>query len=267
MQQLSRKNYNAVKRPIRIVQFGEGNFLRAFVDNFIQILNDRELINMNVAVVQPLPLGRIDAMTDQDGLYTLFLEGIQNGQVIKQHRVIDVISQLVDPHKDLVSFLSLARSAELQIVFSNTTEAGISFEAEPITFDVLPQSFPGKLLQFLYARYVAFLGDPAVGLEIIPCELIDYNGDTLRSVLLELAAYNQMDQAFIDWVKNANHYYNTLVDRIVPGYPKDNASELEAMLGYHDHSMVKGEIFHLWVIDGEHTDKLSAMLPFEKAGH
>ena len=264
MKTLSRQTYQTTDRPIEILQFGEGNFLRTFVDNFIQILNDQGKINMNIAVVQPVPYGRIEQMKEQDGLYTMFLEGLHQGEIVKKHDVIDVISDFINPYQELSKYLAYAKDEHIKIIFSNTTEAGIVYEAEYITMDHTPHSFPGKLLQFLKMRYNHFHGDPAYGLEIVPCELIDDNGDTLRKVILELAHYNGCDDAFIAWIETHNRFYNTLVDRIVPGYPKDTALLLEQELGYKDHSMVKGEVFHLWVIDG--PKNLSHILPFEGSG-
>ena len=265
MKRLNRTLHQTKDRPIRIVQFGEGNFLRAFIDNFIQILNDKELINSNIAVVQPMPFGRIDAMKEQDGLYTLFLDGISKGEVVKQHQIIDVISQLIDPFKSLNVYLDLAKSKDLEVVISNTTEAGIAYVSEKLDANTTPQSFPGKLLLFLKTRFDAFDNKKEASLDIVPCELIDYNGDTLKAILEKLAIFNDYSKDFIDWLLNENRYYNTLVDRIVPGYPRDNAKEIEASLGYLDHSIVKGEIFHLWVIDGP-TEHLKKVLPFDQSG-
>lgn len=265
MKRLNRSLYQTKERPVRILQFGEGNFLRAFIDNFIQILNNKELINSNVAVVQPMPFGRIEAMREQDGLYTLFLEGISKGKVVKEHQIIDVISQLVDPFKSLDVYLDLAKSKDLEVIISNTTEAGIAYVAEKLDASVTPQSFPGKLLLFLKTRYDAFDDKKEAVLDIVPCELIDYNGDTLKTILEKLARFNAFSDEFISWLIEGNRYYNTLVDRIVPGYPKNDAQEIETSLGYLDHSIVKGEIFHLWVIDGP-TQYLKKVLPFDKSG-
>jgi tagaturonate reductase len=265
MKRINRIIHQAEERPVRILQFGEGNFLRAFIDNFIQILNDKKLINSNIAVVQPMPFGRIADLKEQDGLYTLFLEGIQDNEIVKKHSVIDVISELIDPFKSLDKYLGYASSEELEVIISNTTEAGIAYDAETLTDHVTPKSFPGKLLMFLKKRYDSFDNKQDAILDIVPCELIENNGDTLKKVLKQLAEFNHFDEDFIDWLINGNRYYNTLVDRIVPGYPRDNAEALETMLGYKDHSMVKGEIFHLWVIDGP-TEHLKKILPFDKSG-
>lgn len=263
MKQLSRKNHNQALRPIKILQFGEGNFLRAFVDDFIQVLNNEGLINTNIAVVQPVAFGRVKELSEQDGLYTLFLEGLQDGKIVKTNQIIDVISEFVNPYIEFNKYLNYAKSTDLEIIFSNTTEAGIVYEAENVLMDQVPNSFPGKLLRLLYERYTHFNGSTESGLEIVPCELIDDNGETLKNILAKLAEFNQLDKKFITWLTTANRYYNTLVDRIVPGYPANDAKELEKHLGYIDHSMVKGEVFALWVIQG--PKELESKLPFAKS--
>ena len=264
MKKLSKEIHVKNKRPISIMQFGEGNFLRAFVDDFIQKLNDQKLINKDVVVVQPMPFGRIEELKQQDGLYTLLLQGIQNEEIVKQHQIIDVLADFVNPYEELDKYLDYARSEDLEIIISNTTEAGIVYEAETLNKNQTPNSFPGKLLLLLKERYDHFNGDHNKGLEIVPCELIDYNGDTLKSILIKLAQFNQFDASFIHWLENDNNYYNTLVDRIVPGYPKDEIKTLEEELGYSDNSIVKGEIFHLFVLQGPNS--LKEKLPFEKSG-
>lgn len=264
MDRLSRVIRPFPKRPIKVVQFGEGNFLRAFVDPFIQTLNDQGLFDGNVAVIQPMPQGRVRDLEQQDGLYTLILEGLEQGKVISEHKIIDVLSEFIDPYTQYRNYLDLAASPILTTVVSNTTEAGIAFMAETIHFNQCPTSFPGKLLAFLRMRFEVFAGAKEAGLDILACELIDDNGQTLKKVLIEMARYNNMSETFIHWMVTANRFYNTLVDRIVPGYPKQDAPRLESEFGYLDHSMVKGEIFHLWVIEGEKG--LNQRLPFDQAG-
>lgn len=264
MDRLSRVIRPFPKRPIKVVQFGEGNFLRAFVDPFIQTLNEQGLFDGNVAVIQPMPQGRVRDLEQQDGLYTLMLEGLEQGKVISEHKIIDVLSEFIDPYTQYQNYLDLAASPILTTVVSNTTEAGIAFMAETIHFNQCPTSFPGKLLAFLRMRFEVFAGAKEAGLDILACELIDDNGQTLKKVLVEMARYNNMSETFIHWMTTANRFYNTLVDRIVPGYPKQDAQRLESEFGYLDHSMVKGEIFHLWVIEGEKG--LNQRLPFDQAG-
>lgn len=251
MKDLNRKNYPAEARPIRILQFGEGNFLRAFVDWIVQDLNKNGVLNAGAVVVQPTPEGRAKELSGQDGLYTVCLEGIENGERVQKREVIDVLQDFVVPYTDYEKYLSYAKSEDLQIVISNTTEAGIALDETDTDFSVCPKSYPGKLLAFLHARYEHFNGAADKGLAIIPCELIDYNGRELKRILVELSKINGMDDAFITWLTTANHFTSTLVDRIVPGYPRDAAAAICEETGFNDNSIVKGEIFHLWVIEKE----------------
>lgn len=264
MEILSSKIVNKPSRPIKVMQFGEGNFLRAFVDWILQKMNNAKVFDGGVVVVQPMPFGRVENLKEQDGLYTLYLQGLQNGKAERVHEVIDVLEDYLNPFTDYAKYLDYAKSTDLEFIISNTTEAGIAFDPTDTDFSVTPKSYPGKLLAFLKARYDYFNGDLTKGLEIIPCELIDYNGDTLKQVLVELANNNKMDQKFIEWVTKANRFYNTLVDRIVPGYPRNEDKKLWEDLGYIDNNMVVGEIFHLWVIDG--PKGLEEKLPAPKAG-
>ncbi len=266
MENLSSKLYKRQERPVKVLQFGEGNFLRAFVDWIIDTMNRKGVFNGNVAVVQPMPFGRVQDMKDQDGLYTLYLQGKMDGNVVKTHQIIDCISDLINPFTEYDHYLEYAKSEDLEFIISNTTEAGIAYDENDTDFTTCPKSFPGKLLSFLHKRYEAFNGDMTKGLYIIPCELIDHNGDTLKEVLVKLANTCKMSADFINWLTSANKYYNTLVDRIVPGYPKTNEKECQEELGYIDNSMVVGEIFHLWCIDGEDIKSLEERFPAPKAG-
>lgn len=265
MKDLNRTNYTkSVKRPVKILQFGEGNFLRAFVDWILQDLNDKGVINANVAVVQPMPMGRVADLEKQDGLYTLCLDGIDKGEQVQSRQIIDVIGDFINPFEQYEKFLDYGRNEELEIVISNTTEAGIALDPSDTDLTKCPKSFPGKMLALLKARYDKFNGDMNKGLAIIPCELIDHNGDELKRILVELAKINKMDDKFIDWMTTANHYTSTLVDRIVPGYPRDNAAEICEKMGFQDNNIVKGEIFHLWVLQKEPF--IQSKLPADKSG-
>ncbi len=264
MKDLNRSNHKAVERPVKILQFGEGNFLRAFIDWILQNLNDAGVINADVAVVQPMPMGRVAELEKQDGLYTLCLEGIDKGEKVQSKQIIDVLKDFINPFEQYDKFLDYAKSADLEIVISNTTEAGIALDETDTDFTKCPKSFPGKLLAFLKARYDHFDGDASKGLAIIPCELIDHNGDELKRVMLELAKIKGMDEKFIDWISNACHYTSTLVDRIVPGYPRDNAAQICEETGFADNNIVKGEIFHLWVLQKEPF--IQEKLPADKSG-
>jgi len=257
MELLNKKVYKEVcgkvkpERPIKIMQFGEGNFLRAFVDWIIQNLNDNGAICSDVAVVQPMPQGRVKDLAAQDGLYTVRLEGIDKGEKVKSSRVIDVIGDEINPFTEYERFLSYGESEDLQIIISNTTEAGIALDPTDTDFSVCPKSYPGKLLALLKRRYDFFKGDKNKGLAIVPCELIDDNGDELYRCLTELAKINKLDEKFIKWLQTACHFTSTLVDRIVPGYPKNEIADIQKETGYIDNNVVKGEIFHLWVLKKE----------------
>ena len=264
MELISKKMFAKPERPIKIMQFGEGNFLRAFIEWIIQNLNDKGAINSSVAVVQPMPFGRIKELSEQDGLYTLRLEGIDKGKTVKSSQVIDVIGDCINPFTDYEHFLSYAKSQDLQVIISNTTEAGIAVDPTDTDFSQCPKSYPGKLLALLKARYDYFDGDMTKGLAIVPCELIDNNGDELYRCLTELAEINHMDKKFIEWMQKANHFTSTLVDRIVPGYPRNEIEQIQKETGYIDNNVVKGEIFHLWVLRKEPV--VQKYLPADSTG-
>ena len=252
MELISKKIIKGVpQRKVKILQFGEGNFLRAFVEWIIQDLNDKGAIDANVALVQPMPTGRVKELAEQDGLYPLRLEGIDGGKKVKKSQVINVVGDTVNPFTDYEKFLKYGESDDLQIIISNTTEAGIAVDPTDTDFSVCPKSYPGKLLALLKRRYDHYKGDKNKGLAIIPCELIDNNGDELYRCLTELAKINKMDEEFIKWMQTANHFTSTLVDRIVPGYPRNEIEDIQKETGYIDNNVVKGEIFHLWVLKKE----------------
>lgn len=264
MELISKKLFNKPERKIKIMQFGEGNFLRAFVDWIIQDLNDNKAIEADVVVVQPMPMGRVKELEAQDGLYTLRLEGLEDGKKVKKSQVINVVGDCVDPFTEYEKFLKYGESEDLQVVISNTTEAGIAFDPADTDFTQCPKSYPGKLLALLKRRYDKFKGAEDRGLCIIPCELIDNNGDELYRCLTELAKINKFDKKFIKWLQNSNHFTSTLVDRIVPGYPRDEIDDIQKETGYIDNNVVKGEIFHLWVLKKEaHIQKV---FPADKTG-
>jgi altronate hydrolase len=250
--------------PERILQFGEGNFLRGFADWMVDKLNQQGLFGGSVVVVQPVRQGLVDVLQSQRGLYTLLLRGIQGGQLVESREVIGSISRALNPYPQWAEVVAVACSADLRFVFSNTTEAGIAYVSEPLVPGTCPDSFPAKVAALLYERYQAVHGDPTKGLVFLPCELIDRNGAKLKEYVLKHAAAWKLEPAFSEWVNTANYFLNTLVDRIVPGYPKEEAAGLTAELGYEDKLMVAGEIFHLWVIEG--PQHLAEEIPFHRAG-
>lgn len=262
-QKLSREIIGTgAKLPIKVVQFGEGNFLRAFVDYAFQVLNKKVDFNAGVAVVQPLEGGLVNMLNDQDGLYTLFLNGIKKGEKIQEIEVIENIVKGINPYTEFNQFLALAKEEELEFVISNTTEAGIEF-IDSDTMDMTPpKAFPARLAVLLYERFRHFNGDNSKGLTIIPCELINHNADTLKAILLQYSDLWNLSDDFKNWLENACTFHNTLVDRIVPGYPRNEIEEYNSKIDYEDNLIVTAEPFFLWVIEGD--DKLKAKLPFNK---
>lgn len=241
-----------------IIQFGEGNFLRGFVDYFIQKLYEQGLYEGRIVVVQPIEQGLTDVLNEQGGIYNLYLRGIKNGEAVCEHTRVDRISRAIDPYRDFSGYLALAANPDFRFIVSNTTEAGIRFDASCKPADCPPASFPGKLALLLFERFRRGLP----GFVILACELIDHNGDELKKCVLQYAGVWELGADFIQWVERENRFCNTLVDRIVTGYPKEEAQELCRSLGYEDRLLDTAELFHLWVIEGDFEQEL----PLQKAG-
>lgn len=260
---LNRKHTGLEARlPVTVLQFGEGNFLRAFIDYAFQKLNEAADLSVGIAVVQPIEKGLVPMLKEQDGLYTLFMKGLKKGAEIEQKELISTLVKSVNPYEDFEAYRALAKEEQLEFVISNTTEAGIAY-VESDTADMRPPaSFPAKLTVFLYERYTHFKGDAEKGLTIIPCELINYNADTLKEIILKYVSDWKLEAGFKDWLLKANTFHNTLVDRIVPGYPKDEIATYNAQLEYEDRLIVTAETFFLWVIEG--GEALKQKLPFHK---
>ena len=263
MKILNRTNTNLQSTPpIKVVQFGEGNFLRAFVDYAFQKLNEAVNFDAGIAVVQPIDRGMVKILNDQDGLYTLFLKGIQKGKEIQHKELITNIVKGIDPYSNFEDYLNLAKEESLQFIISNTTEAGIAY-VETDTMEMQPpSSFPAKLTLLLHHRFQHFKGAANKGLTIIPCELINYNSDSLKEIILKYSNDWKLEEDFKTWLNVHCSFHNTLVDRIVPGYPKDEIEAYNAQLSYKDNLVVAAETFFLWVIEGD--AKLKEKLPFHK---
>ncbi|QCX40339.1 tagaturonate reductase [Aureibaculum algae] len=255
MDTLNRKTKSVNTYTERIIQFGEGNFLRAFADWMIHEMNKKANFDGGVVVVQPIDQGLVQLLNDQDGLYTLYLNGIKNGKAISEHEIIDCIQRSINPYENNVAYLANAENPDVRFVISNTTEAGISYNENDKLNDSPQSSFPGKLTALLYKRFQTFKGASDKGLIIIPCELIDKNGDNLKRIILQYASDWKLGKDFVAWINNDNIFCNTLVDRIVPGYPRDKMEAITKELGYKDNLVVEGEQFHLWVIEGPETVK------------
>ncbi|HID3751788.1 TPA: tagaturonate reductase [Citrobacter freundii] len=251
MKTLNRRDFPGASYPTRVIQFGEGNFLRAFVDWQLDILNEHTDLNAGVTIVRPINTDFPPSLNTQDGLYTTLIRGLnEQGEAVSEARLIRSVNHEINPYQDFAAYLALAHNADIRFVFSNTTEAGISYHAADCVDDAPPVSFPAKLTRLLMERFNHFEGAVDKGWVIIPCELIDYNGEALKSLVLRYAQEWQLPPAFADWVETANTFCSTLVDRIVTGYPREEAAALEATLGYHDAFLDTAEHFYLFVIQG-----------------
>lgn len=263
LQRLNRENSGLTEKlPIKIIQYGEGNFLRAFVDYIIDKLNKEANFNAGVAVIQPLAGGLVHMLNEQDGLYNLFMKGIRKGEEIQENVTISCIQRGIDPYKNYQQHLDLAKEEELEFLISNTTEAGIAFDESDTLKGYPHKSFPAKVTALLYERFKHFSGDSSKGLTIIPCELINHNADTLKEIILKYADLWELEADFKEWIEESNSFHNTLVDRIVPGYPKDEIESYQSQLKYEDNLIVSAEAFLLWVIEG--GEKLKAKIPFDQ---
>jgi len=249
--------------PEKIIQFGEGNFLRGFVDWLVNTLNNKGLFNGSIVAIQPIKHGMVETINKQDGLYTLILRGYDNGKIIKTREIISSISRGIDIYKDFDKYMELADNPQIRYIISNTTEAGILFNSDDSFAGTPPESFPGKLTKLLYRRFQHFNGDLNKGFIIIPCELIDNNGTNLKNIVLKLSKIWDLGNEFINWLESANFFLNTLVDRVVTGYQAEEAEDIKQEFNYTDELLNTGEIFHLWVIEG--YKKLFTELPFDKA--
>ena len=265
MERLNRKTAPQAKQYTeKVIQFGEGNFLRAFIEWIIWKTNQKTDFNGSVVVVQPIEKGMVEWLNEQDGLYHLNLQGLLGGEPVDSVDLIDVISRGLNPYTQFEAYLALSEQPEIRFVISNTTEAGIAFDPACKLDDKPASSYPGKLTQLLYHRYQFFKGDKSKGLVIFPCELIFENGKHLKECIRQYIDLWNLGPDFAAWFEEACGVYSTLVDRIVPGYPRDTAAQLCERAGYDDHLLDKAEIFHLWVIEA--PKEVAKEFPADKAG-
>ena len=260
--------------PEKIIQFGEGNFLRAFVDWIIWNMNKKTDFNASVVVVQPIERGMVEWLNGQDCLYHVNLQGRQNGKPVDTLDRVDVISRALNPYSQNAAFMALADQPDIRFVISNTTEAGIAFDPNCKFTDAPASSYPGKLTQLLFRRFKTFNGNPKKGLIIMPCELIFLNGHHLKDCIEKYIELWKDDfgkdyAAFKKWFNKYCYVCATLVDRIVPGFPRKDIAKLQKRAGYADNLMIQAEIFHLWVIERPTNMTCAALrkeFPAEKAG-
>ncbi|MBP4132875.1 tagaturonate reductase [Gallibacterium anatis] len=251
MKQLNRTNFPGKQYPTKIIQFGEGNFLRAFVDWQVDLLNEKTDFNSGVTIVRPINTDFPPSLNTQDGLYTTIIRGLnEKGEAVKKVRIIRSVNNEINPYQQFDDYLQLAHNLDIKIIFSNTTEAGISYHEGDKLTDRPALSYPAKLTQLLYERFKVVNGDKSQGFILLPCELIDYNGVELKRLVLRYAQEWQLPAQFIDWLEQANTFCSTLVDRIVTGYPRNEVEQLTNELGYQDQFLDTAEYFYLFVIQG-----------------
>ena len=248
---LTRRELNLPKYQEKVIQFGEGNFLRCFFDWQLDIINKNTDLNAGVAVVRPIDFDTLPLLDTQDGLYTAIIRGIdESGAVVKDYTIISSISREIPIYKEFKEYLKLAHNPEMRFIVSNTTEAGIAFSSADRYEDAPQTTFPGKLTRLLHERFEVFGGDLNKGFILMPCELIDYNGEELKKIVLKYANLWELGDEFENWLVNGNIWCSSLVDRIVTGYPREERTELIKELGYEDNFITTGEYFYLFVIQG-----------------
>lgn len=265
MELLSKSISNYKDRPVKVLQYGEGNFLRGFVEHMIDIANEKSVFNGTVVLVKPIEYGSLSMFSEQECQYTLSLRGMEDGKTKEVNRIITCVSDAIDSITEYSKYADYAKCDTLRFIVSNTTEAGIvldetdTYEAEP------PKTYPGKLTKFLHERFTYFNAANDKGLIIIPCELIENNGSNLKKCVLALSKLWNLSKEFIDWIEGSNTFCSTLVDRIVTGFPRDEAEAMCEKFGYKDNLIDTGELFALWVIESDNAD-VENELPLHKAG-
>lgn len=264
MQQVSNKTINRrEKYPLKILQFGGGNFLRAFVDWMIERLNQETAFNGDVVVVKPTARGDYQALREQDGVFHVQLNGIVDGQFQSDLHLVSCIQQIIHPYQEWTTYLESAKNPDIQFIISNTTEAGIRFNPADSMKDQPANEFPAKLTQWLYHRFQHFKGSKDATCIFLPLELIPQNGEKLKACILEYATHWQLEKSFHSWMEQ-QVFCNTLVDRIVSGYPKEQAAEIEHTLGLQDKLLTVGEYYHSWIIQS--PTSIQEALPFHETG-
>ncbi|MBS7339483.1 MAG: tagaturonate reductase [Suilimivivens sp.] len=264
MELLSRSKTGKKERPIKVLQFGEGNFLRGFVDYMIDIANEKGEFDGDIVLVKPIEFGTLDRFRAQECQYTVSLRGIVDGKPAVLNRIVTSVADVVAAHEEYEKYSSYAKLDTLRYIVSNTTEAGIVYDESDKLEMNPPKSFPAKLAKFLYERYQYFNGAMDKGLVMLPVELIDDNGIHLKECVLKQADNWNLEDSFKKWVNEACIFTSTLVDRIITGYPREEDKKLWEEWGYRDELIVTGEPFALWVIESEKD--IRGEFPLDKAG-
>nr|WP_295782249.1 tagaturonate reductase [Rhodoferax sp.] len=252
--------------PIRVLQFGQGNFLRGFVDWQLDVLNERGGLDFGVVIVRPTSRSKAPLLDTQGGCYTTVFRGLDaHGALQTEVRKISCVQRELDLRIHFADYLALARNPDVRFFVSNTTEAGIAVNSSDRYVDQPPETFPAKLTRWLHERYLHFAGDSSKGIVLLPCELIEANGPALKAAVLHYCALWQLAPEFQTWLDRSCHFCSTLVDRIVTGYPSsEEIAQLQATLGYQDNFLVAGELYHYWAIEA--PPWVAQELPLQRAG-
>lgn len=264
MELLNKEKTGKKERPVKVLQFGEGNFLRGFVDYMIDIANEKGEFDGDIVLVKPIEFGSLERFHAQECQYTVSLRGIVDGEAKVMNRQVTSVADVVDCYGEYEKYNDFAKSETLRYIVSNTTEAGIVYDESDRLEMEPPKTYPGKLTKFLYARYKHFNGAADKGLVMLPVELIDDNGIMLKKCVLQFAQLWKLEEGFVNWLNEACIFCSTLVDRIITGYPRDEDTKLWEEWGYKDELIVTGEPFALWVI--ECPKDISKEFPLDKAG-
>jgi len=264
MEILCRKNSGKIDRVIKVLQFGEGNFLRGFADYMIDIANEKGVFDGDVVIAKPIEAGMLASFEKQECQYTVQLRGLVGGEATRISRIVTSVADTVDVYSEYEKYAEYAKLETLRFIISNTTEAGIVYDATDCMEYMPPKTYPGKLTKFLYERYEHFSGAKDKGIIILPVELIDDNGIQLKKCVVKLAEQWGLGVTFLAWLNEACIFTSTLVDRIITGYPKEEAGKLWEEFSYQDNLIVTGEPFGLWVIESERD--ISQEFPLHKAG-
>lgn len=272
IQSLNKSTVEKPTREVRILQFGEGNFLRAFADWAIDIANEKGVMDAGVAICKPrlrAASGKhqvIDTLCAQDNMFHVCLEGVENKSQKQDWRLIRCVMDSFNPYEEYEKYEKYILSPELRVIISNTTEAGITYVDDDDLTACPPMSYPAKMAALLYRRFKHFEGDSEKGVVVICCELIEENGSTLKEYVLRHAQKAGLGESFVAWVNDSCAFCDSLVDRIVTGFPEKTIDEVKQQIGYDDNAVVMGELYHLWVIGGEDYLRAKAEMPLDEAG-
>ncbi|REG82074.1 tagaturonate reductase [Algoriphagus antarcticus] len=264
MQLLSKSTLAPSERPVKILQFGNGNFLRGFTDWMIEKSNQANIFDGDIHIVQVHSKSANNPMKDQDCLFHVIEKGLKKGELVQESTLVTCVAGITNVFEEYEEYLKLGENPDLRFVVSNTTEAGIVFDQTDSSLDSISKTFPGKLTALLYHRFTTFHGDASKGLIFLPCELIEGNGEALKECIQKYISFWKLPTEFSDWIDWKNTFCNTLVDRIVPGFPKGSIEEIQEKIGYKDDMAVMVEPYHFWAI--EDTGTVKEEFPLDKAG-